>query len=49
MKRAFEVKQKPFFIISKGTSAVKNWLRPESVPFKIKHNKQPKPTEKPIQ
>ena len=33
MKRAFELKQKAFFIIFKGLSIAKNCLRPESVPL----------------
>ena len=33
MKRAFEVKQKAFFIIFKGLSVAKNCLRPESAPL----------------
>ena len=35
-KRAFEVKQKAFFIIFKGLSVAKNRLRPESAPLKEK-------------
>ena len=35
-KRAFEVKQKAFFIIFKGLSAVKNCIRPESAPLMSK-------------
>ena len=34
MKRAFEVKQKAFFIIFKGLSIAKKCLRPERVPLK---------------
>ena len=34
MKRAFEVKQKAFFIIFKGLSVVKNCLRPDSALLK---------------
>ena len=33
MKRAFDVKQKAFFIIFKVLSAAKNCLRPESLPL----------------
>ena len=33
MKRAFEVKEKAFFIIFKGLLVAKNCFRPESVPF----------------
>ena len=33
-KRAFEMKQKAFFIIFKGLSFTKNYLRSESVPLK---------------
>ena len=33
MKRAFDVKQKAFFIILKGLPAAKNCLRPESAPL----------------
>ena len=33
MKRAFELKQKAFFIIFKGLSIAKNCLRPESAPL----------------
>ena len=33
MKRAFELKQKAFFIIFKGLSVSKNCLRPESAPL----------------
>ena len=33
-KKAFEVKKKAFFIIFKGTSVVKNSLRPESLPLR---------------
>ena len=39
-KRAFEVKQKTFFIIFKGLLAAKNCIRPESAPLiilKIQH------------
>ena len=32
MKRAFKVKQKTFFIISKGFLIDKNFLRPDSQP-----------------
>ena len=32
-KRAFEVKQKVFFIIFKGLSIAKNCLRPKSAPI----------------
>ena len=35
MKRAFEVKQKGFFIIFKGPSIAKNYLRYESAPLII--------------
>ena len=35
MKRAFEVKQKAFFINFKALSVAKNHLRPESAPLKI--------------
>ena len=31
-ERAFEMKQKPFFIIFKGLSVAKKYLRSESVP-----------------
>ena len=34
-KKAFEVKQKAFFIIFKGLSVAKNCLRPESVPESV--------------
>ena len=34
MKRAFEVEQKAFFIIFKGLSLAKKYLRPESAPLK---------------
>ena len=34
MKRAFEVKQKAFFIIFKGLSVAKNCLRAESASLK---------------
>ena len=37
MKRAFDVKQKAFFIIFKGLSAAKNCLRPESAPLIKRH------------
>ena len=33
MKKAFDVKQKAFFIIFKGLSAAKKYLRPESAPL----------------
>ena len=33
MKRAFKVKEKPFFIIFKGSSVVKKCLRPENAPL----------------
>ena len=43
-KRAFQVKQKVFFIIFKGLSVAKNCLRPESAPlrpiFKKKKNSE---------
>ena len=39
-KRAFEVKQKAFFIIFKGLSFAKSCLRPESVSLNIVHNDQ---------
>ena len=35
MKRAFKVKQKAFFIISKGLSVDKNSFRPEGAPLSI--------------
>ena len=35
MKRAFEVKQKAFFIIFKGLSVIKFRLRPESASLKF--------------
>ena len=35
MKKAFEVKQKAFFIIFKGLSVAKNCLRPVRAPLKI--------------
>ena len=34
MKRAFEVKQKAFFIIFKGLSVAENCLRPKIEPLK---------------
>ena len=34
MKRAFEVKQKAFFITFKGLPVAKNCLRPESAPLR---------------
>ena len=34
MKRVFEVKYKVFFVIFKGLSAAKNFLRPESAPLR---------------
>ena len=33
-KRAFEVKQKTFFIIFKGLSVAKKYLRPQGAPLK---------------
>ena len=33
MKRAFEVKEKAFFIIFKGLSVAKNYFRPKSAPL----------------
>ena len=39
MKRAFEVKGKAFFHISKGLSIAKNCLRPESAPVKELQNR----------
>ena len=38
MKRAFEVKQKAFFIIFKGFSVVKNCLGPGNVHIKLMQN-----------
>ena len=35
MKRAFQVKSKGFFIISKELSVARNCLRPESVPLNV--------------
>ena len=34
-KRALEVKQKTFFIVFKGLSVAKNFLRPESAPLRL--------------
>ena len=33
-KRAFKIKWKAFFIIFRGLSVAKNWLKPESAPFR---------------
>ena len=52
-KRAFQVKQKVFFITFKGLSVAKNCLRPESAPlrpiFKKKTKKKNSETFKPHQ
>ena len=40
-KRAFEVKQKEFYITFKGLLVAKNCLRPESAPLKNKYWRNP--------